>query len=44
MELKNIIDVILKIRAGAYSFEGANPRHEHESKVWGHVDLPGTRF
>jgi len=37
---KNIIDIILKIRAGAYSFEGANPRHEHEWKVWGHVDLP----
>jgi len=40
MELKNIIDIILKIRAGAYSFEGANPRHEHEWKVWGQVDLP----
>jgi len=40
MELKNIIDIILKIRASAYSFEGANPRHEHEWKVWGHVDLP----
>jgi 5-methyltetrahydropteroyltriglutamate--homocysteine methyltransferase len=24
----------MKIRAGAYSFEGANPRHEHEWKVW----------
>jgi 5-methyltetrahydropteroyltriglutamate--homocysteine methyltransferase len=40
MELKDIVDIILKIRAGAYSFEGANPRHEHEWKVWGHVDLP----
>jgi 5-methyltetrahydropteroyltriglutamate--homocysteine methyltransferase len=40
MELKSIIDIILKIHAGAYSFEGANPRHEHEWKVWGHVDLP----
>ena len=40
MELKYIIDIILKIRAGAYSFEGANPRHEHEWKVWGQVDLP----
>jgi 5-methyltetrahydropteroyltriglutamate--homocysteine methyltransferase len=44
MELKNIIDIILKIRAGAYSFEGANPRHEHEWKVWGHVDLPGHKI
>jgi 5-methyltetrahydropteroyltriglutamate--homocysteine methyltransferase len=40
MELKNIIDIILKIRAGDYSFEGANPRHEHEWKVWSHIDLP----
>jgi len=44
MELKSIIDIILKIRAGAYSFEGANPRHEHEWKVWGHVDLPKHKF
>jgi 5-methyltetrahydropteroyltriglutamate--homocysteine methyltransferase len=44
MELKNIVDIILKIRAGAYSFEGANPRHEHEWKVWGQVDLPRHKF
>jgi 5-methyltetrahydropteroyltriglutamate--homocysteine methyltransferase len=43
MELKNIIDIILKIRAGAYSFEGANPRHEHEWKVWQHkILIPGV--
>jgi 5-methyltetrahydropteroyltriglutamate--homocysteine methyltransferase len=40
MELKDIVDVILKIRAGAYSFEAANPRHEHEWKVWKDVKLP----
>ena len=34
MELKDIIDIILKIRAGAYSFEASNPRHEHEWTVW----------
>ena len=34
MELKDIIDVILKINAGAYSFEAANPRHEHEYHVF----------
>ena len=28
MQLKDIVDVILKIRAGGYSFEAANPRHE----------------
>ena len=40
MELKDVVDIILKIRAGAYSFEAANPRHEHEWKVWEHVKLP----
>jgi 5-methyltetrahydropteroyltriglutamate--homocysteine methyltransferase len=40
MELKDIVDVIVKIRAGAYSFEAANPRHEHEWRVWRDVKLP----
>ena len=40
MELKDIVDIILKIRAGAYSFEAANPRHEHEWRVWENVTLP----
>jgi 5-methyltetrahydropteroyltriglutamate--homocysteine methyltransferase len=40
LELKDIVDIILKIRAGAYSFEAANPRHEHEWKVWEHAQLP----
>jgi 5-methyltetrahydropteroyltriglutamate--homocysteine methyltransferase len=40
MELKDIVDVILKVGAGAYSFEAANPRHEHEWRVWEGVTLP----
>jgi 5-methyltetrahydropteroyltriglutamate--homocysteine methyltransferase len=40
MELKDIIDIILKIRAGAYSFEAANPRHEHEWTVWRDAKVP----
>jgi 5-methyltetrahydropteroyltriglutamate--homocysteine methyltransferase len=40
MELKNVIDLIVKIRAGAHSFEAANPRHEHEWKLWESVKLP----
>lgn len=40
MELKDIIDIILKIDAGAYSFEAANPRHEHEYHVFEHVKMP----
>jgi 5-methyltetrahydropteroyltriglutamate--homocysteine methyltransferase len=39
MELKDIVDLLLTIRAGAYSFEAANPRHEHEWKVWKQVKL-----
>jgi 5-methyltetrahydropteroyltriglutamate--homocysteine methyltransferase len=34
MQLKDIVDIILKVRAGAYSFEAANPRHEHELEEW----------
>jgi 5-methyltetrahydropteroyltriglutamate--homocysteine methyltransferase len=40
MQLTDCIDMILGIRAGAYSFEAANPRHDHEWKVWGTVKLP----
>ena len=38
--LKDIVDLILKMRAGVYVIEGANPRHEHEWKVWQEVKLP----
>ena len=31
---------MLQVRAGGFSFEAANPRHEHEWKVWAEVDLP----
>jgi 5-methyltetrahydropteroyltriglutamate--homocysteine methyltransferase len=34
MELKDIVDIMLRVRAGAYSFEYGNPRHEHEWRVW----------
>lgn len=40
MALKDIVDIMLRINAGAYSFEAANPRHEHEWKVWETVKLP----
>ncbi len=38
--LKEIVDLILSVRAGAYVIEGANPRHEHEWRVWENVELP----
>lgn len=40
LPLQDIVDVMLKIHAGAYSFEAANPRHEHEWRVWEGVKLP----
>jgi len=40
--LKDIVDIVLRVNVGAYSFEAANPRHEHEWKVWKSVKLrPG---
>jgi 5-methyltetrahydropteroyltriglutamate--homocysteine methyltransferase len=43
LEFKHIVDLILKIRAGAYSFEAANPRHEHEWKIWESTKLPAGK-
>jgi 5-methyltetrahydropteroyltriglutamate--homocysteine methyltransferase len=40
MEVKDLIDVLVKIRAGAFSFEAANPRHEHEWQIWTRAKLP----
>ena len=42
--LKDIVDLILKVRAGAYLIEGANPRHEHEWKVWDSVRLDKSKI
>jgi len=44
LELKHFVDVMLKIRAGAYSFEAANPRHEHEWRVLEKVKLPDGKI
>ncbi len=38
--LRDIVDVVLRARPAGLSFEGANPRHEHEWKVWTEVELP----
>jgi 5-methyltetrahydropteroyltriglutamate--homocysteine methyltransferase len=40
LPLKDMIDIFLKVRAGAFSFEAANPRHEHEWRVWQETKLP----
>jgi 5-methyltetrahydropteroyltriglutamate--homocysteine methyltransferase len=38
--LKDILDVVIRVKAGAFSFEAANPRHEHEYHVFEQVKLP----
>src|SRR5579864_5606375 len=38
--LRKIVDLILKVRAGAYLIEAGSPRHEHEWRVWKDVKLP----
>ena len=38
--LEEIVDLIVQVRAGAYSIEAANPRHEHEWRVWQGGRLP----
>jgi 5-methyltetrahydropteroyltriglutamate--homocysteine methyltransferase len=37
---KDILDIVLKVNAGAYSFEASNPRHEHEYTLWEKLALP----
>ena len=40
LPLKDIVSLVLQIRAGAYLIEAANARHEHEWRVWERVKLP----
>src|SRR5262245_37929446 len=37
---RDIMDLILRVRTGAYVLEMANPRHEHEWQIWRDVKLP----
>ena len=43
-ELKHFVDLLLKVRAGAYVIEAANPRHEHEWQLWEEVELPPDKL
>ena len=42
--LKDVVDLVLRVRAGAYLIEGANPRHEHEWRVWDATDFPKNKY
>lgn len=41
--LKDILDIVLTARPAGLSFEGANPRHEHEWAIWQDVKLPAGK-
>jgi 5-methyltetrahydropteroyltriglutamate--homocysteine methyltransferase len=42
--MREIVEVMLAVKCGAYSFEAANVRHEHEWKVWQDVKLPDGKL
>ena len=42
--LRDIVDVMLRVKAQAYSVEAGNVRHEHEHKVWRDVKLPDGKL
>jgi 5-methyltetrahydropteroyltriglutamate--homocysteine methyltransferase len=42
--LEALVDLVLAVNAGAYSIEAANPRHEHEWRVWERARLPAGKI
>src|SRR5207253_8333715 len=42
--MRDIVDVMLAVNAGAYSFEAGNVRHEHEWRVWEDAKLPDGKL
>lgn len=43
-QLSDIVDLMLKVNAGAYSIEAANVRHEHEWHLWQTKKLPAGKI
>jgi 5-methyltetrahydropteroyltriglutamate--homocysteine methyltransferase len=43
LQLDQVLDLLFTIRAGFYSFEAANPRHDHEWRVLGRIPLPAGK-
>ena len=44
LPMAHVADLLVKVNAQAYSFEAANPRHEHEWEVWRDVRLPDGKI
>jgi 5-methyltetrahydropteroyltriglutamate--homocysteine methyltransferase len=42
--LSDLVDILLRCKAGALSCEAANPRHQHEWRVWDEVKLPDDKI
>jgi 5-methyltetrahydropteroyltriglutamate--homocysteine methyltransferase len=40
LQLEDVADILFRIEAGAYSFEAANPRHEHEWRLPQRIRIP----
>jgi 5-methyltetrahydropteroyltriglutamate--homocysteine methyltransferase len=43
-ELRHFVDLMLRVHAGAFLIEAANPRHEHEWALWKEVMLPDGKI
>lgn len=41
--LRTLLDLVLKVKAGGYTFEAAGPRHAHEWEAWGEVKVPESK-
>ncbi|MFN0303444.1 MAG: cobalamin-independent methionine synthase II family protein [Burkholderiales bacterium] len=44
LELRHLVDIMLKVKAQAYLIEAANARHEHEYALWESVKLPAGKI
>jgi len=44
LPMRDLVDVMLAVKAGAYLFEAGNVRHEHEWEVWESVKLPAHKY
>ena len=41
--LRDVLELMFAVNAGTYLYEHANPRHEHEWRVWEDVELPAGK-
>ncbi len=44
VDLREIIDIVLSAKPQAIQFEGANPRHQHEWRIWAEANIPDDKI